>query len=97
MLPIMVGTNSGFTRFGPFSNSWPKLFCSSSMPPMPEPKTTATRVGSSCSMSSPDCAMASSEATMAYCTKRSKRRASFFVMPCSAASKSRTSAAMCTS
>ncbi len=44
-----------------------------------------------------DCASASSEATMAYCTKRSNRRASFFVMPCSVASKSRTSAAMCTS
>ena len=97
ILPIIVGMNSGFTRFGPFSNRVLKLFWSSSIPPMPEPNSTATRVGSSASMSSPDCAIASSEATTAYCTKRSKRRASFFVMPCSVASKPRTSPARCTS
>ena len=97
MLPIIVGMNSGFTRFGPFSNSVRKLFCSSSMPPMPVPNSTETRVGSSASMSRPACAMASSEATMAYWTKRSKRRASFFVMPCSVGSNPRTSPAMCTS
>ena len=33
-LPIIVGTNSGFTRLGPFSKSVVKPLCSSSMPPM---------------------------------------------------------------
>ena len=97
MLPIIVGMNSGLTRFGPFSAKVKKPLCSSSMPPMPVPNTHAMRAVSSASRFRPDCASASSEATMAYCTKRSNRRASFFVMPCSAASKSRTSAAMCTS
>ena len=97
MLPIIVGTNSGFTRLGPFWISVVKLLCSSSMPPMPEPNTTATRAGSSCSMSRPAISRASSDATMAYWTKRSKRRASFLLNPCSVGSKSRTSPAMCTS
>ena len=64
---------------------------------MPAPNTTAERVGSSSSMLTPACAMASSAAMSAYCTKRSKRRASFFVKPYSVASKSGTSAAMRTS
>ena len=97
MLPIIVGMNSGLTRFGPFSAKVKNPLCSSSMPPMPVPNTHAMRVVSSASRSSPDWAIASSDATMAYCTKRSNRRASFFVMPCSHGSKSRTSAAMCTS
>ena len=97
MLPIIVGMNSGLTRFGPFSASVKKPLCSSSMPPMPVPNTHAMRAVSSASRSSPDCAMASSDATMAYCTKRSKRRASFFEIPCSVGSKSRTSAAIRTS
>ena len=97
MLPIIVGMNSGLTRFGPFSANARKPLCSSSMPPMPVPNTQAMRVVSSASRSRPDCASASSDATMAYCTKRSNRRASFFEMPCSHGSKSRTSAAMCTS
>ena len=97
MLPIIVGTNSGLTRLGPFSMSVVKLLCSSSMPPMPEPNTTATRAGSSSPMFKPAISSASSEATMAYWTNRSKRRASFLVRPCSTGSKPRTSPALCTS
>ena len=97
MLPIIVGTNSGLTRLGPFSNSVLKPLSSSSIPPMPLPKTTDTREGSSSSMERPACAIASSEATIAYCTKRSKRRDSFFVRPCSVASKPQTSPALWTS
>ena len=97
MLPIMVGMNSGFTRLGPFSAKVENPLCSSSIPPMPVPNTQATRVASSASMSRPAWAIASSEATMAYCTKRSKRRASFLVSPCSQASNPSISPATCTS
>ena len=97
MFPIIVGMNRGFTRLGPFSSKVAKPFCSSSMPPMPVPNTTAMRSRFSSVTSKPDWASASSAATMAYCTKRSKRRASFLVRPCSVPSKSRTSPAMCTS
>ena len=97
MLPIIVGMNSGFTRLGPFCASVLKPFSSSSMPPMPVPKMQAKRVASSSSMLMPAWASASSDATMAYWTNRSKRRASFLVRPCSVGSKSRTSPALWTS
>lgn len=97
MFPIIVGMNRGFTRLGPFSSKVAKLFCSSSMPPMPVPNTTAMRSRFSSVTSKPDWASASSAATMAYCTKRSKRRASFLVSPCSQASNPSISPATCTS
>ena len=86
MFEIMAGMNSGLTFLGPPSTSLPTSRSKTSSPPMPDPKQQAKRVRSSSSRQMPDCARASSAATMANWTKRAKRRASFFEK-CSSGSK----------
>jgi hypothetical protein len=75
MLPSIIGTKNGETRFGPLPSIVSVPDSKVSMPPIPVPMRTPTRVGSA-AMSTPDCATASRAATMASCEKRSIRRLS---------------------
>ena len=77
MLLIIIGTSSGFTRFGPFSSIF---LCSRSIAcklPIPEPMLVPTRNGSSFSISRPACAIASPAAATAYWENGSIRLAAF--------------------
>ena len=93
MFSIMVGMNSGFTRFAPFSCRVMQPFSSSSRPPIPLPHTHAMRQASPSSAQRPLWAMASSAATMAYWTNGANLRASFLENPHATGSKSGISAA----
>jgi len=73
---IIIGMRKGLTRSGP---RWRRIsYCSTRvvMPPMPEPIKIPTRLRLTSSMIKPDCARASSVATVANWVKRSILRAS---------------------
>ena len=76
IFPIIIGTNSGETRRGPFSIS---LVCSVSnvpIPPIPVPKSTAKRSGSTVPFT-PLSSTACCDAATANWAKRSVRSTSF--------------------
>jgi hypothetical protein len=66
---MSIGMRCGLTRRGPFSRRTSFWLSSVSAPPMPEPMTTASRVG--LDLGAPASAHASRAATSATCCTRS--------------------------
>jgi hypothetical protein len=75
-LAIILGMTNALTRPGPLAFIVVTPSVNSSMPPMPVPRITPARNGSSLPASSPLSAMASRAATMANWVNRSSRRSS---------------------
>jgi len=83
-LPMISGIESGDTRSGPRTRSTSQEFSNDPMPPIPVPITQPIRSdsqGGSFS-SHPASAIASAQAAIASCAKRSLRRASLVVITC---------------
>ena len=69
-----MGTVRGWMDWGPCRLILPKAASRVSMPPMPLPRMTPIRSGSTLPAARPASAMASIAATIAYCVNRSMRR-----------------------
>ncbi len=77
MLMISMGMKNGETRSGPLLRRTLCVSRSVLIPPMPDPTRTPNRVPSTFERSSPESSTAMTELAIAYCTKGSRRRASF--------------------